>query len=83
MEIMRRTPWSRIRDKNSVDCEFLEIVGNGRPTGSVWKETIAVSATIRIGVEKSHHQIRLQFFHATEWSRIIENPKSQRKKSHW
>ena len=26
--------------------EFLEIVGNGKPTGNVSKETIAVSATI-------------------------------------
>ena len=26
--------------------EFLEIVGNGKPTGSVLKETIAVSVTI-------------------------------------
>ena len=35
MEILRRTPWSRIREQNSVYKEFLEIVGNGRPTGSV------------------------------------------------
>ena len=35
MEIMRRTPWSRIREQNSVYKEFLEIVGNGKPTGSV------------------------------------------------
>ena len=36
--------------------EFLEIVGNGKPTGNVRKETIAVSATIWISVEKVHHQ---------------------------
>ena len=35
MEIMRRTPWSRIRGQNSVYKEFLEIVGNGKPTGNV------------------------------------------------
>ena len=29
-----------------MDEEFLEIVGNGKPTGSVLKETIAVSATM-------------------------------------
>ena len=57
--IFRRTPWSRIREQNSVYKEFLEIVGNGKPTGNVWKETIAVSATIWISVEKVHHQIRL------------------------
>ena len=31
---MKETPWSRIRGQNSVDKEFLEIVGNGKPTGS-------------------------------------------------
>ena len=45
-EIMRETPWSRIRDQNSVYKEFLEIVGNGNPTGSVLEETIVVSVTI-------------------------------------
>ena len=35
MEILRRTPWSRIREQNSVYKEFLEIVGNGKPTGNV------------------------------------------------
>ena len=35
MEILRRTPWSRIREQNSVYKEFLEIVGNGKATGSV------------------------------------------------
>ena len=35
MEILRRTPWSRIREQNSVYNEFLEIVGSGKPTGSV------------------------------------------------
>ena len=32
--------------------EFLDIVGNGNPTGSVLEETFAVSATILISVEK-------------------------------
>ena len=32
--ILRRTPWSRIREQNSVYKEFLEIVGNGKPTGN-------------------------------------------------
>ena len=35
MEILRRTPWSRIQGQNSVYKEFLEIVGSGKPTGSV------------------------------------------------
>ena len=45
-------------------------VGNGKPTGSALKETIAVSATIRISVEKLHHQIRLRIFSC---SRMSEN----------
>ena len=40
--------------------EFLEIVGNGSPTGSVLEETIAVSATISISVVKRHSRIRLR-----------------------
>ena len=46
MEIMKETPWSRIQGQNSVYKEFLEIVGNGSPTGNVLEETIAVSGTI-------------------------------------
>ena len=52
MKIVRETPWSRIRQQNSVYKEFLEIVGNGKPTGSVLEETIVVSSTISISVEK-------------------------------
>ena len=52
MEIMKETPWSRIQGRNSVYKEFLEISGNGSPTGSVLEGTIAVSVTILINVEK-------------------------------
>ena len=34
-KFLRRTPWSRIREQNSVHKEFLEIVRNGKPTDSV------------------------------------------------
>ena len=51
-EIMKETPWSRIQGQNSVYKQLLEIVGNGKPTGSVLKETIAVSVTIFISVQK-------------------------------
>ena len=34
-EMMKGTPWSRIRRQNSVDKELLDIVDNGKPTGSV------------------------------------------------
>ena len=56
----RRTPWSRIKGQNSVYKEFLEIVGNGMLTGSVLKETIAVSDTIRISVLNRHSRTLLQ-----------------------
>ena len=59
-EILRRTPWSRIREQNSVYKEFLEIVGNGSPTGSVRKETIAVTVTITISVHNRHSRILLR-----------------------
>ena len=52
LEILRRTPWLRIRGPNSVDKEFLEIVGKGKLTGSVLKETIAISGTMSINVQK-------------------------------
>ena len=37
--------------QNSVEKEFLEIVDNGKPSGSVLKETIAVSVTISMSVQ--------------------------------
>ena len=41
------------RDKTAcTKKKNLEIVGNGKPTGSVLKETIAVSATILISMDK-------------------------------
>ena len=52
MEILKETPWSRIKGQNSVDKEFLEIVGNVKPTGGAPKETIAVSVTMSINVQK-------------------------------
>ena len=60
MEIMRETPWSRIKEQNSVYKEFLEIVGSGKPTGSVPKERIGVSVTMAISVQKRHSRIRLR-----------------------
>ena len=74
MEILRRTPLSRIREQNSVYKEFLEIVGNGKPTGSVWKETIAVSATIWISVEKIHHQIGVRILSCGRMSETLREP---------
>ena len=46
----------------------------GKPTGSVWKETIAVSATIWISVEKVHHQIRLRILSCGRMSENHRGP---------
>ena len=57
---MKQTPQSRIRGQNSVDKEFLDTVGSGKATGSVLKETIAVSVTISTSVQKQHSRILLR-----------------------
>ena len=57
-----------------MDKEFLEIVGNGKPTGNVEKETFAVSATMRISVEKVHHQIRLRILSCSRMSEMRREP---------
>ena len=75
MEIRKETPWSRIRGQNSVYKEFLEIVGKGKPTGSVQEETIAVSATISISVQKWHSRIRLRIFSCSRMSEKHREPK--------
>ena len=54
--------------------EFLEIFGNGKPTGSVLKETNAVSATISISVEKLHHQIRLRILSCSRIREMRREP---------
>ena len=59
-EIMRQTPWSMISGQNSVNKELLEIVGSGKPTGSVLKETIAVSVTLSMSVQNRHSRILLR-----------------------
>ena len=59
-EVMRQTPWSRTRGQNSVNKELLEIVGSGKPTGSVLKETIAVSVAVSISVQQQHGRIPLR-----------------------
>ena len=48
------------QEQNSVYKEFLEIVGIGKPTGSVLKETIAVSVTTSISVQNRHSRILLR-----------------------
>ena len=71
------TPWLRIREQNSVYKEFLEIVSSGKPTGNVQKETIAVSATILISVEK-HNRIRLRILSCSRMSEKHRQPEVPR-----
>ena len=52
---------------------------HGKPTGSVWKETIALSATIWTSVEKLHHQIRLRILSCSRMRQMRWPAKSQRK----
>ena len=57
--------------------KFLEIVGNGKPTGSVLKETIAVSVTISKSMEKLHHQIRLRVLSCDRMREMRRQPEVQ------
>ena len=83
MEILRRTPWSRIREQNSVYKEFLEIVGHGKPTGSVKGDNCSFHHDMNKRWKKFTIKSVSEFFHAAEWAKTIEDPKSQRKKSQW
>ena len=78
---MRETPWSRIRGQNSVNKELWEIVGSGKPTGSVRMETSAISITISIRVQKLHHQIRLRILQCSKMSEKSSRTRSPRGKS--
>ena len=57
---MRQRPWSRISGQNSVNEELQENVGSGKPTGSVLKETVAVSVAISVSVQTRHSWILLR-----------------------
>ena len=56
--------WEKHRGQESGDktawTEILETIGNGKPMDSVLKETIAVSVTMSINVQKWHCRIRLR-----------------------
>ena len=62
---MKETSWGQ----HSVDRELWEIAGSGQPTGSVQKETIAVSVTISISVENDTVKSISEFFQAAEWEK--------------
>ena len=73
-EIMKETQWLRIRGHNSVDKELWKIVGSGKPTGSVPKETLAVSVTISISVQKQHSRILLRILSCNRMKRKRREP---------
>ena len=73
-EIARQTPWSRIREQNCVNKEVWEIVGSGKPTGSILKETIAVSGTISTSVQNQHSRIRLQILSCSRMREMRREP---------
>ena len=56
---MSETFWSRIRENNFAFTKDKENVGNGKPTGSVRKETRAVFGTVEISVQKLRHSLLL------------------------
>ena len=74
MEILRRTPWSRIRETKQRVQRILGDCWQWEANGNVWKETIAVSATIWISVEKLHHQIRLRILSCARMSENHREP---------
>ena len=80
-EITRQTPWSRIREQNNVNKELLEIVGTGRSNGQCVKGDKLQFPTQCEQAWKSYTiKSFSEFFHAAEWAKIIDNPKSQRQK---
>ena len=49
---LSETFWSRIRGNNFAFTKDKENAGNGKPTGSLGKETHAVFGTLEISVQK-------------------------------
>ena len=64
----------KIDEDFGVYKEFLEIVGSGKPTGSVLKGTIAVSVTMLINVQQWHSRIRLQILSCSRVREMRREP---------
>ena len=54
--------------------EVQEIVGNGKLTGSVLKETVAVSDTIKISVQKRHRRTLLRMLSCSRMREMRREP---------
>ena len=71
------------RVKTAWKKELSEIADNWKLTGSVRKETIAVSDRIWISVQFDTAESFSKIFYAAECDKCIENQKSQRQKPKW
>ena len=72
---MKETPSSWIRGQNRVNKELQETVGSGKPTGSVLKETIAVSEQTWMSAHNRHSRILLRVFRRSRVWRVLERQK--------
>ena len=80
-EILKQAPWSRIKGQNSVNKE---IVGNGKPTGSVLKETICSFRHDKDKRAKSTQPNPSPRFSSQQSvNNASRTQKSQRKESQW
>ena len=70
---MRETSWSRIRGQQR-EQRTVGDFGSGKPTGSFLKETIAVSVTISISVQKQHSRILLRVLSCGRISEMCREP---------
>ena len=83
MEIKwRNAVVKHIRDQKSVYREFVGIVGKWETNGQcVKRDTCSSRHDMNKRGKSSPSNSVSEFFHAAEWAKIIENPKSQRQKS--
>ena len=74
----KRKLWKKRRGQESGTKQrrqrTLEIVGNGKPTGSVLKETIAVSVTMSMSVQKWHSRIRPRVLSCSRMTEMRREP---------
>ena len=76
MRELSQTFWSRITGNNVVFTKDTENAGNGRPAGSVRKETHVVSGTMKIRVQNlQHSQLLLQNLRRRKMGKIQRKQK--------
>ena len=70
MEIMRRTPWSRIREQTACTKNSWRLLAMGNQRAMCERRQLQFPPRYQISVEKLHHQIRLRILSC---SRMSEN----------